>query len=295
MLDPLGLLDHSRRRWTPTFGRLAWWVKKPAHRNRWTSRAARDSSTLSLRTLAARRTGRHANHPAGRCRSPHRAVPQRGWADHAPGVSIQSPQARPRLFGVQSSGLPFAAECRVHNETPEIFVTCVTEPESPLQQDALWFQLDEQGIVVSANGPLPNVEGVVIHRRVWLDRWHVRLECQSPPSSLSIRRTHEGGGPVAVPGPADAFGLNDPRLKLSIGARGIPMGPISKSRRFDSVTKLPAKRNGEGPVVIAVQQGRAVPVPKLQLALDVPAHPDFKRLVQAGHVSGAHPDKNALS
>ena len=68
------------------------------------------------------------------------------------------------------------------------------------------------------------------------------------------------------------------------------MGPISKSRRFDSVTKLPAKRNGEGPVVIAVQQGRAVPVPKLQLALDVPAHPDFKRLVQAGHVSGAHPD-----
>ena len=135
-----------------------------------------------------------------------------------PAYRFNPPRPAPRLFGVQSSGLPFAAECRVHNETPEIFVTCVTEPESPLQQDALWFQLDEQGIVVSANGPLPNVEGVVIHRRVWLDRWHVRLECQSPPSSLSIRRTHEGGGPVAVPGPADAFGLNDPRLKLNWGA-----------------------------------------------------------------------------
>lgn len=135
-----------------------------------------------------------------------------------PAFRFNAPRPAPRLFGVQSSGLPFAAECRVHNETPEIFVTCVTEPESPLQQDALWFQLDEQGILVSANGPLPNVEGVVIHRRVWLDRWHVRLECQSPPSSLSIRRTHEGGGPIAVPGPADAFGLNDPRLKLNWGA-----------------------------------------------------------------------------
>ena len=142
-----------------------------------------------------------------------------------PAYRFNSPRPAPRLFGVQSSGLPFAAECRVHNETPEIFVTCVTEPESPLQRDALWFQLDEQGILVSANGPVPNMEGVIIHRRVWLDRWQVRLECQSPPSSLSIRRTHEGGGPIAVPGPADAFGLNDPKLKLNWSAwnpEGVP-------------------------------------------------------------------------
>ena len=142
-----------------------------------------------------------------------------------PAYRFNPPRPAPRLFGVQSSGLPFAAECRVHNETPEIFVTCVIKPESPLQRDTLWFQLDEQRILVSAKGPLPIVDGVVIHRRVWLDRWQVRLECQSPPSSLSIRRTHEGGGPIAIPGPADAFGLNDPKLKLNWGAwnsEGIP-------------------------------------------------------------------------
>ena len=150
-----------------------------------------------------------------------------------PAYRFKAPRPAPRLFGVQSSGLPFAAECRVHNEIPEIFVTCVTEPESPLQRDMLWFQLDEQGVLVSANGPLPNVEGVVIHRRVWKDRWQVRLECQSPPGSLSIRRSHEGGGPIAVPGPADAFGLNDPRLKLNWSTWN-PEGALSSSPEASS-------------------------------------------------------------
>lgn len=145
-----------------------------------------------------------------------------------PAYRFDAPRPAPRLFGVQTSGFPFAAECRIHNGTPEIFVTCVTEPETRLQRDTLWFQLDDQGVIVSANGPLPNVDGVAIHRRVWQDRWQVRMECQSPPRSLSIRRTHEGGGPIAVPGPADAFGLNDPKLKLNWGAWNTDGIPASK-------------------------------------------------------------------
>ncbi len=135
-----------------------------------------------------------------------------------PAYRFNPPRPAPRLFGVQSSGLPFAAECRIHNEVPEIFVTCATEPGTLLQRDALWFQVDDQGVWVSANGPVPSVDGLIIHRRIWEDRWQVRIECQSPPSSLSIRRTHDGGGPIAVPGPADAFGLNDPKLKLNWNA-----------------------------------------------------------------------------
>ncbi len=135
-----------------------------------------------------------------------------------PAYRFNPPRPAPRLFGVQSSGLPFAAECRIHNEVPEIFVTCATEPGTLLQRDALWFQVDDQGVWVSANGPVPSVDGLIIYRRIWEDRWQVRIECQSPPSSLSIRRTHDGGGPIAVPGPADAFGLNDPKLKLNWNA-----------------------------------------------------------------------------
>ena len=51
-----------------------------------------------------------------------------------PAYRFTPPGPPPDFFGVQSSGLPFAAECRVHNETPEIFVTCVTEPESPFNR-----------------------------------------------------------------------------------------------------------------------------------------------------------------
>ena len=65
---------------------------------------------------------------------------------------------------------------------------------------------------------------------------------------------------------------------------------IFKTREFDSVTKLPTKRDGKVAVVIAVQQRRAVPVPKLQLALDVASYPNFKRLVQVRHVPSAHPN-----
>ena len=146
-----------------------------------------------------------------------------------PAYRFQAPRPAPRLFGVQTSGLPFAAECRIHNGTPEIFVTCVTEPGTFFQRDALWFQLDEQGLMVTANGPLPKIDGVKIHRRIWKDRWQIRLECQTPPGSLSIRRTHEDGGPIAVPGPADAFGLNDPKLKLNWDAWHSDGEPVSGS------------------------------------------------------------------
>ena len=132
-----------------------------------------------------------------------------------PAFRFEAPRPAPRLFGVQQSSLPFAAECRVHNETPEIFVTCVTNEDVLRQRDELWIQMDNLGLLIPANGPLPTADGVIIHRRAWKDRWLVRIECETPPSSLSIRRTHDGGGPIAVPGPADAFGLEDPKLKLN--------------------------------------------------------------------------------
>ena len=103
------------------------------------------------------------------------------------------PRPAPRLFGVQSSGLPFAAECRVHNETPEIFVTCVTEPEAPLQRDALWFQLDEQGILVSANGPRAE-----------------RGRCGHPPTRLARSMASPTGMPIT---PKLALDPQDPRRR----------------------------------------------------------------------------------